>query len=85
MTAARAPDPTKSETVIAIRAAVAKLSPLTLRRLREGLFKLELQLVSDMIEGGVDVVRVRAVSDCARCIEVVDQLQGGMRERPQRA
>jgi hypothetical protein len=55
-----------------------------LRRLREGLFRLELRLIEDMIEGGVDVLRVRSISDCARCIEVVDQLQGGLRERPQR-
>lgn len=79
--AARAPDPTKSETVVAIRASVAKLTPLTLRRLKENLFALELQLVTDMVEGGVDLLRVQGLSHCARCIEVVDQLQNGVRER----
>jgi hypothetical protein len=77
-------DRTKSDTVVAIRASVAKLSPLTLRRLREGLFRLELQLVGEMIAGGVDVPRVTALSHCARAIEVVDLLQSGVRERPQR-
>jgi hypothetical protein len=57
-----AADHSKSETVVAIRQSVARLSPLTLRRLREGLFRLELQLVDDMIVGGVDVARVTALS-----------------------
>jgi hypothetical protein len=52
-------DPTKSETVVAIRASVARLSPLTLRRLREGLFRLELQLIEDMVIAGIDVPNQR--------------------------
>jgi hypothetical protein len=84
VTAARAPDPTKSETVQQIRASVARLSPLSLRRLREGLFRLVLQMIEEMITGGIDPMRVQAVSHCARAIEVVDQLQSGVRERPQR-
>lgn len=80
MTAAR-PDTSKSETVAAIRASVAKLTPLSLRRLKENLFALELKLVGDMIEGGVDILRVQALSHCSRAIEVIDQLQNGVRER----
>jgi hypothetical protein len=79
------PSPDKSETVVAIRAAVARISPLSLRRLKENLFALELRLVDDMITGGVDVMRVQALSHCARAIEVVDSLQAGVRERQQRS
>lgn len=69
-------DHTKGDTVQAIRAAVTRLSPISLRRLREGLFKLQLQLLEDMVVSGIDVPKVQAVSHCARAIEVVDQLQG---------
>jgi hypothetical protein len=79
-----AADPSKSETVVAIRGSVARLSPITLRRLKEGLFRLELQLVDDMIVGGVDVARVTALSHCCNAIAAVDQLQSGVRKRPQR-
>ena len=74
-------DRTKSETVTQIRATVARLSPLSLRRLKENLFALELQLVNDMIIDGVDVLRVQALSHCCDAIAAVDQLQGGLRAR----
>lgn len=77
-------DRTKSPTVVEIRASVARLSPISLRRLREGLFRLELQLIEDMIVSGIDIPKVTAIAHCARAIEAVDQLQGGLRERPQR-
>lgn len=67
-------DHTKGDTVQAIRAAVTRLSPISLRRLREGLFKLQLQLLEDMVVSGIDVPKVQAVSHCARAIEVVDRL-----------
>lgn len=41
ITADRAPDRSKGPTATAIRESAARLSPLALRRLREGLFKLE--------------------------------------------
>ena len=66
-------DHTKGDTVQAIRAAVTRLSPISLRRLREGLFKLQLQLLEDMVVSGIDVPKVQAVSHCARAIEVVDR------------
>lgn len=74
-------DLTKSDTVIAIRASVARLSPLSLRRLGEGLFRLELQLIEDMIVAGIDVPEVTAISHVCRTIEAVDQLRGGLRGR----
>jgi hypothetical protein len=45
------------------------------------LFRLELQLVTDMIQGGIDVPRVTALSHCARALEAVETLQAGTRER----
>jgi hypothetical protein len=81
MTAARAPDSSKSQVVVEIRDRVAKLSPLSLRRLKENLFALQLKLVDDMITDGVDVLRVQALSHCSRAIEVVDSLSAGARER----
>ena len=81
MPAAHPVDQSKSETAIAIRASVARLSPISLRRLKENLFRLELSLVEDMITGGVDPMRCQAISHCARTIEVVEQLQGGLRAR----
>ena len=74
-------DRTKSETVTQIRATVARLSPMSLRRLRVSLFKLELQLIEDMITGGIDPMRCQAISHVCRTIEVVDMLSGGLRER----
>jgi hypothetical protein len=77
----RSPDINKSPTANAIRETRAKLTGTSLRRLREGLFKLQLQLVQDMVTGGVNIARVAAVSDCARALEVVEVLQVGTRER----
>jgi len=74
-------DPTKSETVVVIHASVARLSPITLRRLREGLFRLELQLIEDMVITGIDVPKVTAISHVCGTIEAVDQLAVGRRER----
>jgi hypothetical protein len=51
------------------------------RRLREGLFHLELQLLQDMVTGGIDISRVTALSHCAHAIEVVDVLKITARER----
>ena len=77
-------DPTKSETVLEIRDRVARLSPVSLRRVREDLFRLELRLVGDMIESGVDIPRATAISHVCRTIDAIDQLQAGARERLQR-
>ena len=65
----------------AIRASRAKLTALSLRRLREGLFKLELELLQDMVTGGINIARVTALSHCAHAIEVVDVLKVTARER----
>jgi hypothetical protein len=77
----RSPRINKSPTANAIRETRAKLTGTSLRRLREGLFKLQLQLIQDMVTGGVNIARVAAVSDCARALEVVEVLQVGARER----
>jgi hypothetical protein len=67
---------------MAIRAAVAKLSPLSLRRLREGLFKLQLQLIEDMITTSIDVPKVTAITHVCRTIDAVDMLSSDLRARP---
>jgi hypothetical protein len=77
----RSPDLTKSPTVVAIREARQRLTASSLRRLREGLFRLELQLVEDMVTDGIDVPRVTALSHCARALDVVEKLKAGTRER----
>jgi hypothetical protein len=74
-------DPTKSPTVVAIHEAGARLTAGSLRRLREGLFRLDLQLVTDMSQGGIDGPRVTVLSHCARAFEAVETLQAGTRER----
>jgi hypothetical protein len=68
----RAPDSSKGPVPTAIRASRAKLTALSLRRLREGLFKFELELLHDMVAGGINIARVTALSHCAHAIEVVD-------------
>jgi hypothetical protein len=65
----------------ATRASRAKLTALSLRRLRGGLFKLELELLQDMVTGGINIARVTALSHCAHDIEVVDVLKVTARER----
>jgi hypothetical protein len=78
---ARGPDVNKSPTANAIREKRALLTITSLRRLRERLFKLELELLEQMVTGGIDIPRVTALSHCARAIEVVDVLQTGARGR----
>jgi hypothetical protein len=55
----------------AIRASRAKLTMLSLRRLREELFRLQLQSIQDMIVGG----------HCVTAIAAIDTLQGTAYER----
>jgi hypothetical protein len=74
-------DSAKGPVRTAIRASRAKLTALSLRRLREGLFKFELELLQDMVTGGINLARVTALSHCARAIEVVDVLKLTNRER----
>jgi hypothetical protein len=57
------------------------LTAVALRRLREGVFRLELQLVEDMVAGGIDMAKVRALSHCARTLDVLDVLSVTARER----
>jgi hypothetical protein len=45
------------------------------------LFKLELELLQDMVTGGINIARVTALSHCAHAIEVVDVLKVTARER----
>jgi hypothetical protein len=77
----RPPDINKSATANAIRETRARLTVTALRRLREGLFKLELSLIEDMIASGIDISKVTSVSHCARVLEVVEMLQVTARER----
>ena len=77
----RPPDSSKSPTANAIRETRARLTQLSLRRVREGLYRLELQLIEELVTGGIDVPRVTALSHCARALEVVEMLQTGARER----
>jgi hypothetical protein len=77
----RSPAINKSPTANVIRSTRAALTGTSLRRLREGLFKLELQLVEQMVVGGIDISRVTALSHCARALEVVEVLQTTARER----
>jgi hypothetical protein len=51
------------------------LTAVALRRLREGVFRLELQLVESMVAGDIDMAKVRALSHCSRALEVLDVLQ----------
>jgi hypothetical protein len=77
----RAPDPSKSETAVAIRSTRAALTGTPLRRLRERLFELELSLITDMVRSGIDVPRIMALSHTVRALEVVETLQTTARER----
>jgi hypothetical protein len=61
-------DQTKSPAVIAIRQTRTRLTAFALRRLREGVFRLELQLVESMVPDGIDMAKVRALSHCARAL-----------------
>jgi hypothetical protein len=77
----RSPDSTKRPTVVEIRSIGKKLTTISLRRLREDIFKLELSLLSQMVEGGVDAHRLAAVSHCTAAISAIEVLQSGARER----
>jgi hypothetical protein len=77
----RPPDINKSPTASAIRETRAKLTGTSLRRLREGLFKLQLQLLHDMVTSGVTIAKVATVAHCRAALEVVEVLQVGARER----
>ena len=63
------------------RASRAKLTMLSLRRLREELFRLQLQSIQDMIVGGVDVSKLAEPSHCATATAAIDTLQGTAPER----
>jgi hypothetical protein len=73
----RSPDSSKSPTVTAIRATRARLTPITLRRLREQLFKLELELLEQMIERGVDLTLVAVVANTTKVLEAIERLEAG--------
>jgi hypothetical protein len=77
----RSPDSTKRPTVVEIRSIGKKLTTISLRKLREDVFKLQLSLLQQMVEGGVDPHRIAVVADCARVISTVEMLQSGARER----
>jgi hypothetical protein len=77
--AARAPDPSKSPTVIAIRETRAKLTTITLRRLREQLFRLELSLLEQMVESGVNLELVAVTANTAKVLETIERLETGPR------
>jgi hypothetical protein len=82
----RPPDSTKSPTVVAIRETRARLTAVSLRRLREGLFKLELQIVEDMVTSGLNRAKVRALSHCARALEGAGRAAGdGARAVPRKS
>ena len=75
----RSPDRSKSETPVVIRATRATLTTLGLRKLRGDVFRLQLSLLQQMVENGVDPHR----GDCtlAQVISTVESLQGMDRER----
>jgi hypothetical protein len=77
----RSPDSTKRPTVVEIRATRAKLTMLSLQKLREDVFRLQLSLLQQMVEGGVDPKRIEAIAHCAQVISTVETLQGATRER----
>jgi hypothetical protein len=78
---ARSPDSAKRPTVVEIRTIGLKLTMLSLRTLREDVFKLQLSLLQQMVEGGVDPQRIAAIAHCATVISTVETLQSGARER----
>jgi hypothetical protein len=77
----QAPLPRDLDNPAAIRASRAKLTMLSLRRLREELFRLQLQSIQDMIVGGVNVSKIAELSHCATAIAAIDMLQGTAHER----
>lgn len=76
------PLPRDLDNPAAIRASRAKLTMLSLRRLREELFRLQLQSIQDMIVGGVEVSKIAELSHCATAIAAIDTLQRTAHERP---
>jgi hypothetical protein len=75
------PDVNKGPTANAIRATRARLTPITLRWLREDLFRLELSLLEQKVENGVDLTVVAVLANTSKVLETIDQLQTGTRER----
>jgi hypothetical protein len=73
----RSTDSSKSPTVIAIRATRAKLTTITLRRLREQLFRLELSLLEQMVESGVNLELVAVAANTAKVLETIERLEAG--------
>jgi hypothetical protein len=49
--------------------------------LREDVFELQLSLLQQLVEGGVDPKRIAAIAHCAQVISTVETLQGTARER----
>ena len=74
-------DHSKSNAVLETRAIAARISPISARRLRENLQHLQLSLIEQMIEGGVDIPRVTALSHCCNAIAAVEMLSGDLRSR----
>jgi hypothetical protein len=77
----RPPDASQSPTVKALREARLRLTSVSLRRLRERLFKLQLELLEELAAGDISIPKVTAVSHCARTLEVVERLQVTARSR----
>jgi hypothetical protein len=78
----QAPLPRDLDNPAAIRPSRVKLTMLSLRRLREELFPLQLQSIQDMIVDGVDVSKIVELSHCATAIAAIDTLQCTAHERP---
>ena len=71
----------KNPTVVAIRESRAKLTGPDLRRLREGLFKLQLLFIERMVEGGVETAFVAGLADCTAALAAIERLETTTRER----
>jgi hypothetical protein len=54
----------------------AKLTILSLRRLREELFQHQLASIQNMVDSGVDDDKIAALSHCTAAIAAIDTLQG---------
>jgi hypothetical protein len=78
----RSPDPSQSPTVKAIRETRAKLTTITLRRLREQLFRLELSLLEQMVERGVNLELVAVAANTAKVLETIERLEAGRPGHP---
>jgi hypothetical protein len=74
-------DHSKSNVVQETRAMAARISPTTARRLRGKLLQLQFSLIQGMVENGVDVPTVTALSHCFNAINAVELLTGDLRAR----